>query len=103
MSNYVIGSYSAALLLLFLNVIFLRMAVHNPNSLGTFRILIRIFGIVPGFGGVLFGLYLQFKLNNPDSFPIMTAWLILELGAVQLLQILKKFVSVSAGSPESVN
>ncbi len=103
MSNYVIGSYSAALLLLFLNVIFLRMAVHNPNALGTFRILIRIFGIVPGFGGVLFGLYFQFKLNNPDSFPIMTAWLLLELGAVQLLNILKRHESVLAGNPETVN
>ena len=103
MSNYVIGSYSAALLLLFLNVIFLRMAVHNPNSLSTFRILIRMFGILPGFAGVLFGLYLQFKLNNPDSFPVMTAWLILELGAVQLLSILKRHESVLSGNPESVD
>ncbi len=103
MSNYVIGSYSAALLLLFLNVIFVRMGVHNPASLSTFRILVRIFGIVPGFAGVLFGLYMQFKLNNPDSFPIMTAWLILELGAVQLLYILKKFETASAGSTEPVN
>jgi len=103
MSNYVIGSYSAALLLLFLCIIFLRMAVHNPSTLSTFRILIRIFGIVPGFGGVLFGLYLQFKLNNPDAFPIMTAWLLLELGSVQLLYILKRHETVLAGSPESVD
>jgi hypothetical protein len=103
MSNYVIGSYSAALLLLFLCIIFLRMAVHNPTSISTFRILIRLFGIVPGFGGVLFGLYMQFKLNNPDSFPIMTAWLLLELGAVQLLYILKRHETALAGSPDSVN
>lgn len=103
MSNYIIGSYSASLLLLFLNVIFLRMGIHNPGSLGTFRILIRLFGILPGFAGVLFGLYLQFKLNSPDSFPVMTAWLILELGAVQLLNILKKHESLLTGKSEPIN
>ena len=103
MSNYVIGSYSASLLLLFLNVIFLRMGVHNPSSLSTFRILIRMFGILPGFAGVLFGLYLQFKHGSPDSFPVMTAWLILELGAVQLLNVMKKHESLLTGRSEPVN
>ena len=103
MSNYVLGSYSASLLLLFVCIMCIRMAVHNSKNISTFRNLVRLFGIVPGFAGVLFGIYMQFKLENSEAFTVMTAWILLELGAVQLLYILKKYEKDLSGAPDPVN
>ena len=103
MNIYVFASYSASLLLLFLCIMFLRIGVQNTQSIPTFRILIRLFGILPGFAGVLFGIYLQFKIEGREAFSVMTAWLLLEIGSVQLLNILKKYEEVLPGKSDPVN
>lgn len=103
MNIYVVASYSASLLLLFLCIIFVRMGVHNNQAIPTFRNLVRIFGIFPGFAGVLFGIYLQFKIEGAQAFSVMTSWLLLEIGSVQLLNILKKYEQDLSGGPEPVN
>ena len=100
MENYVTISYSLSLILLFLCVIFVRIAANKNEYISTARYLLRLFGVVPGFIGVILGIYLQLRLKDPAGIMVMTAWLILELGSVQLLNILKKLEKELAGSSE---
>ena len=84
-------SYATCLTMLFLCILFLRIALTNINYIKHAGYLIRIIGVLPGFVGVIYGAYLQFILNNPSGWAIMSGCLLLEIGSVQLLYILKKY------------
>lgn len=91
MNSYIIISYLLSLILLFLGIIFLRAAYSNPQRSVLYQWILRFTGVLPGFLGVIFGLYTHFKAGGTDGLTIMTAWLILELGSVQILNLMKRF------------
>lgn len=68
----------------------LRAAYSSPGNVVIYQWVLRITGVVPGFAGVLWGIYIHFISGGTDGMTIMTAWLILELGSVQLLNLMKK-------------
>ena len=91
MNNYIFLSYFLSLFFLFLGIIFLRLAYSSPKNCGLYQWMIRFIGVLPGFIGVIAGVYLHFTKGGIDGLSIMSAWLILELGSVQMLNLMKKF------------
>ena len=85
--QYATLAYAACLIILFVCILFIRVAV----------------GVLPGFVGVIFGIYVQFVLSNPSGLAIMSGGLLLEIGSVQLLYILKKYEQGSHVKSEPVN
>ena len=100
MDKYIITSYTISLILLFLCVLLLRIAANKNKYLQLVRHLIRVFGVLPGFIGVFAGIYLQLKFKDPGGFAVMTAWLILELGSVQTLNILRTIENKLPGTSD---
>lgn len=93
MEQYIYLSYIASLLLLFTGIILLKRAYQNPSSSGFYQWFLRLTGIIPGFAGVIWGVYLQITNEGIDGLVIMSAWLVLQLGSVQILSLMKKFSS----------
>jgi len=90
MEKSIFISYSMALILLVLCILIFSSTLSNRERLG--RVLISIFGIYPGFLAVLWSLSLLFLGGEYSQvFGIMSAGLLLEVGAVQLSQVMKKF------------
>ena len=96
MNIYVLIGYAASLLLLFTNIMFFVTAYTNRKYLNTMQWAMRLLGILPGFLGVLIGIYIFIQSNGgSNGIAIMSAFLILELGTVQLINILKKLSSTN--------
>lgn len=93
MSTYVLISYSASLILLFIGIVCLKIAYSNPNHSKKLQWLLRFVGVIPGFAGVIWGVYVQLIQKNPEGLVIMSAWLILEIGTVKLLNLMKKITN----------
>lgn len=91
MNSHIVLSYLLSLVLLFTGILLLKAAYSNPASSSKYQWMIRLSGVIPGFGGVLFGIYTYFITGSIDGLTIMTAWLILELGSVQMLNLMKRF------------
>ena len=91
MDKYVVVSYALSLMLLFINILCFHIAFIKRNRSKLLQWIIRLIGVIPGFIGVLLGIYIFIKTNGePKGIAIMSAFLLLELGSVQLLNILKK-------------
>jgi hypothetical protein len=89
MENYLSLSYALALILTVLCILIFSSTFNKKGRLGV--ILISIFGIYTGLGGVLWSVSFLFRdEENPQVFGLMSAWLLLEAGAVQLSQVMKK-------------
>ena len=84
-------AYAAALIILFLCILFLRIALTRAGYVKYAGYLIRLIGVLPGFLGVIYGIYIHFVLKNPSGLAVMSAALLLEIGCVQLLHILKRY------------
>ena len=90
MNNAVIVSYASALILLYFCVLLYSLACKHGGSLYTK--LITMSGMLPGLVGVIYGFYLFLTLEDrTQGLAVMTAWLLLEMGALQL----KRLVSVN--------
>ena len=87
---YATIAYGAGLMVLFTCILFVRIGMEKVAYTRYLKYAIRLFGILPGFVAVIYGIYVQFFLNGSYGLAIMSAGLLLEIGAVQLLQILKK-------------
>ncbi|MGI9534964.1 MAG: hypothetical protein ACR2NW_08425 [Thermodesulfobacteriota bacterium] len=101
--HYATLAYAVCLMILFLCILFIRIAVDKSKYIKYVRYLIRIIGVIPGFIGVLLGIYVMFILNNRSGFAIMSGGLLLEIGSVQLLYILKKHEQGLSVESEPVN
>jgi len=89
MNNIAIISYSGALILLYLCILLYSQACSRQGKI--FINMITVFGMVPGLIGVIYGLFLILKTGDTaQGLGIMTAWLLLELGALQLKQLIQK-------------
>lgn len=86
--------YAICLTILLLCILSLRMAFTNSNYIKYSRYLIRAIGVLPGFLGVIYGVYLQFILDNLSGLVVMSGCLLLEVGSVQLLYVLKNMSKV---------
>ena len=90
-------SYSVALILLCLCVLLCCQHYRRPGKL--IRILIIAFGMVPGVVGVVVAFSLSVLSNDlRQGLAAMWAWLLLEIGALQLTQLLKKIGPSAAES-----
>jgi len=88
MNDIAIISYGGALILLYLCILLYSQACKSQNSI--FAKLITLFGMVPGFIGVIYGFILILSTGKTgEGVAIMTAWLLLELGALQLKQLIQ--------------
>lgn len=91
MNSHILLSYLISLVLLFIGILLLKAAYSDPGNSVRYQWMLRITGVLPGFLGVLFGIYTYFIAGGTDGLTIMTAWLILELGSVQILNLMKRF------------
>lgn len=81
-------SYASALILLYLCILLFASAHKNNKKI--YHLLLNIFGMLPGFCFVLYGFYLFLTLGDrTQGLAVLTAGLLLEMGALQLKQILK--------------
>lgn len=92
MEKTIIISYGGPLILLYLCILLFTEGSKRPNIL--FGRLLIIFGMIPGLFGVLYGFFLFMTLEQRQtSLGILTAWLLLEMGALQLRQTyIKRFL-----------
>jgi hypothetical protein len=82
-------SFSIALILLVFCILIFSKSLKKKNKVG--RMLITFFGILPGFLLVLLSfIFLVIETKNKDYLAMLSAGLLLEVGSVQLHQILKK-------------
>jgi hypothetical protein len=82
-------SYIAALILLFV-CISITSGVGKITDVIARRLIIG-FGVVPGAVGVIYGFLLAFTSENSEIFlSVISAWLLLEIGAIQLNKIINK-------------
>ena len=84
-------SFAASLIIVFVCILVIRIAITNTGYIRHAGYLIRLIGVLPGFLGVIYGIYVQFVLNNPSGIAVMSAALLLEIASVQLLYILKRY------------
>ena len=88
MINAVVVSYASALILLYFCVLLYSQACKHGES--PYTKLIIAFGMLPGFAGVVYGFYLFLTLaDRAQGLAVMTAWLMLEMGALQLKRLVK--------------
>jgi hypothetical protein len=93
--NSTVGlSFAVALILLVLCIlIFASVSQHRAN-LG--RWLIVVFGVLPGFVGVVYAFTQLFTCeDSAQSVVTMSPWLLLEMGALQLTRLVKRNGKVS--------
>ena len=96
-------SYAASLIILFVCIFLLRVSVTRAGFIKPAGYIIRLIGVLPGFLGVIYGIYVQFVLNDPSGLAVMSAALLLEVGCVQLLYILKRYEKDLLVKSEPVN
>lgn len=90
MAETVTLSYVAALTLLFVCILIFSWIGKKSESL--IRKLIVGVGMVPGLIGALYGFSLAFTHGNTrEVLPVMSAWLLLEFGALQLTRMIKEY------------
>ena len=88
MNNVAIISYGGALILLYLCILLYSLACKRREDI--FKKLIFAFGMLPGFIGVIYGFTLVLEPgNSAQGIGVMTAWLLLEMGAIRLKQLVK--------------
>lgn len=88
-SNIAIISYGGALILLYLCILIYSQACKRQGNIH--RNLITVVGVVPGLIGVIYGFSLMLKTENTAmGIGILTAWLLLEMGAIQLKRLIQK-------------
>jgi hypothetical protein len=88
MNNAVIVSYASALILLYFCVLLYSLACKHGE--GLYAKLIGMSGVLPGVTGVIYGFYLFLTLEDRrQGLAVMTAWLLLEMGALQLKRLAK--------------
>ncbi len=93
MENNIFLSYSLALVLIVLCILIFSLTFNKRDRLGI--ILISIFGIYIGFGGIIWSISFLFRdQESSQVLGLMSAWLLLEVGALQLSQVMKKFKKV---------
>jgi hypothetical protein len=81
--------YIAALILLFV-CISITSGVGKITDVIARRLIIGV-GVVPGVVGVIYGFLLAFTSENSEIFlSVISAWLLLEIGAIQLNKIINK-------------
>ena len=86
MNNVVVVSYAGSLLLLFFCVMLLAQSRRSDG--GPYAMLMLVFGMLPGLAGVVYGFYLFMALQDrTQGLAVMTAWLLLEMGALQLQRL----------------
>ena len=91
MDTTIIISYGGPLILLYLCILLFIEGTKRQHIL--FDRLLFAFGMVPGLLGVLYGFYLFLALEQRQAgLGILTAWLLLEMGALQLRQALKRMI-----------
>ena len=82
-------SYITALILLFV-CISITSGVGKITAVIARRLIIGV-GVVPGVVGVIYGFLLAFTSENSEIFlSVISAWLLLEIGAIQLKKIINK-------------
>jgi hypothetical protein len=85
-------SYTTALILLFVCVS-ITSGVGKITDVIARRLIIGV-GVVPGVVGVIYGFLLAFTSGNSKiSLGVISAWLLLEIGAIQLKNIINKIQS----------
>ena len=88
MNEAVILSYASALILLYICILVFA-ALGNKSALVA-RNLIMGVGVIPGLIGVVYGFSLVFiQTNIGVVLSVLVAWLLLELGALQLTWLIK--------------
>ena len=88
MNNAVIVSYASALILLYFCVLLYTQACKHGES--PYTKLLIAFGMLPGLVGVVYGFYLFLTLGDrTQGLAVMTAWLLLEMGVMQLKRLVK--------------
>ena len=89
MNNPVIVSYASALILLYVCIMLFSQARKHGDNL--YKRLIVACGMLPGLAGVFYGFYLFLTLpDRTQGLAVMSAWLLLELGALQLKQLVNR-------------
>lgn len=88
MNNAVLVSYASALILLYFCVLLYTLACKRGEN--PYAKLIVAFGMMPGLAGVVYGFYLFLTLEDrTQGLAVMTAWLLVEIGALQLKRLIK--------------
>ena len=83
-------SYITALILLFV-CISITSGVGKITDVIARRLIIGVGVVVPGVVGVIYGFLLAFTSENSEVFlSVISAWLLLEIGAIQLKKIINK-------------
>ena len=89
MINAALVSYASALILLYFCVLLYAQARKHGGS--PYVKLIVAFGMIPGFAGVVYGFYLFLTLQDKtQGLAVLTAWLLLEMGALQLKRLVNQ-------------
>ena len=89
MNSIVVMSYASALILLYVCVLLYSLACRYGKN--PYRRLIVAFGMLPGIAGVVYGACLFLTPGDrTQGLAVMTAWMLLEAGALQFKQLLKK-------------
>ena len=92
MDKTIIISYAGPLILLYLCILIFIEGSKRQNIL--FDRLLLVSGMVPGLLGVLYGFYLFLTPEQHQlGLGILTAWLLLEMGALQLRQALRRITN----------
>lgn len=98
MAEYLLFSSAIVVILLVLNILVFSLTYINRSKVGS--VLLAVFGIIPGFLGVLWGIVLFFqRAHSNEAMGILSVWLLLEVGAMQLRQVLKKLNSQKTADP----
>jgi hypothetical protein len=93
-TDVTILSYAAALFLLYACILLYALACKYRRNI--FRNLITAFGMLPGVVGVIYGFFVILSTgNSAQGLGIMTAWLLLEMGALQLKQLTENIETIS--------
>jgi hypothetical protein len=101
MEMYLVLSYALALILMVLCILIFTSTINKKDRLG--KTLIAIFGIYTGFGGVIWSLSLFFRdVESALVLGLLSPWLLLEVGAGQLSQVMKKLKNTEATMNDSI-
>ena len=88
MNIAVVVTYASALILLYFCIVLYSLACNYGKR--PYVRLIMVFGMMPGLAGVAYGFYLFLTSGDrTQGLAVMTAWLLLELGSLQLIRLVK--------------
>ena len=98
MSNYLLFSSVFVTMLMVLNILIFSLTFEKRHKIGLRALL--YFGIIPGFIGVVWAIVLFFKQpETTEIIGLLSVWLLLEVGALQLTQVLKKLNQPARSTP----